>query len=112
MHIFDVLACSMEQLSAATYVSPTFTTQKNGVKGEQMAHAANGQLLSCPVRATLCRVIHLRQHNSPATMPLHVYYDDHDIKHSVSSAMITSLLCAAALTIPGHASVHPNNIAA
>lgn len=102
----------MEQLSAATYVSLTFTTQKNGVKGEKMAHAANGQRFSCPVRATLRRVIHLRQHNSPATTPLHVYYDDHGIKRSVSSAMITSLLRAAALTIPGHAGVHPDNIAA
>ena len=112
LHVFDVLACSFEQLAAATYVSLTFTTQKNGVKGEQMAHAANGQRASCPVRATLRRVMHLRQHNSPATTPLHVYYDDHGTKRAVSSAMITSLLRSAALTIPGHAGVQPNNIAA
>ena len=112
LHIFDVMTCPFAQLAAATYVSLTFTTQKNGVKGEKMAHAANGQARSCPVRATLRRVAHLRQHHAAPTTPLHVYYDETGTKRAVSSAMITSLLRSAALTIPGHAGVDPTNIAA
>ena len=111
-HVFDVLEASFAQLSAATYVSLTFTTQKNGVKGEQMAHASNSQPFACPVRATLRRVAHLKHHHAPATTPLHVYFDDTGRKRSVSSAMITSILRAAALTIPGHSGVNPDNIAA
>ena len=112
MHYFDVIQATLPQLLSATYVSLTFSTQKNGVKGEQMAHAANGQPLACPVRATLRRVAHLLHHHAPATTPLHVYYDTTNRKRSVSSAMITSLLHSAALTIPGYAGVKPDNIAA
>ena len=112
MHYFDVLPATPHQLLSATYVSLTFSTQKNGVKGEQMAHAANGRPFACPVRATLRRVAHLKIHHASATTPLHVYYDDNGRKRSVSSAMITSLLRSAALTIPGYAGVNPDNIAA
>ena len=53
LHLFDVMNCTTAQLFAATHVSLTFTTQKNGVKGEQMAHAANSQPRACPVQAIL-----------------------------------------------------------
>ena len=111
-HFHDVMTATSTQLRSASYVSLTFTTQKNGVKGEQMAHASNGQPFSCPVRATLRRVEHLKFHRSPSNTPLHTYFDDQHRKRSVSSAMITSLLRAAALSIPGHAGVDPANIAA
>ena len=100
-----------DQLLAATLCTLTFTSQKNGIKGEKLSHSTNGQANACPVRATLRRVAHLKRHNAPATTPLHVYYDDDGTRRAVSSAMITSLLRAAALTIPGHAGVHPEKIA-
>ena len=112
LHISDVLTCTLAQLRAATYCSLTFTTQKNGVKGELMAHVANGQTHSCPVRAITRRVIHLRNFQAAATTPLHVFYDHNGARKSVSSAMITSLLRAAALSIPGYSGVNPDNIAA
>ena len=111
-HFHDVMAATPAQLRSASYVSLTFTTQKNGVKGEQMAHASNGQPFSCPAHATLRRVAHLKSHHSSSTTPLHTYFDDQHRKRSVSSAMITSLLRAAALTIPGNAGVNPENVAA
>ena len=111
-HHFDVTLCNRLELRSATFVSLTFTTQKNGVKGEKMGHAANGQLQACPVRAVLRRVAHLTQNRAPRTTPLHIYYTDTGQRRSVTSAMITSLLRAAALTIPGHAGVDPSNIAA
>jgi hypothetical protein len=101
-----------DQLLAATLCTLTFTTQKNGIKGEKLSHGTNGQVEACPVRATLRRVAHLKLHNDPPTTPLHIYYEDNGTRRAVSSAMITSLLRAAALTIPGHAGDHPDKIAA
>ena len=111
-HFFDVTTCTFDQLRAATYVSLTFTTQKNGVKGEKLAHTSNGQPQACPVRSTLRQVLHFLHHHAPVTTPNHVYFDNLGRKRSVLSAMITSLLCAATLTIPGYAGVNPDNIAA
>ncbi len=103
---------TFDQLLAATMSTLTFTTQKNGIKGEKLSHSTNGQAEACPVRATLRRVAHLKAHHAPPTTPLHVYYDDDGTRRAVSSAMITSLLRTAALSIPGHAGVHPDKIAA
>ena len=111
-HFTQAYLAPIHQLSMATLVSLTFTSQKNGVKGEKLSHSTSGNPFSCPVRATLRRVIHLMRHNAPPTTPLHIYYDETGRKRAVSSSMITSILRAAALTIPGHAGVDPNNIAA
>ena len=112
LHIFDSHLTTVQQCLAGTFVSLTFSTQKNGVKGEKLAHTPTGHPTSCPVRATLRRVAHLIQHNAPPSTPLHVYFDDDGRKRAVSSSMITSLLRTAALTIPGHAGIDVNNIAA
>ena len=112
LHFADVMTATDDQLRAATYVSLTFTDQKNGVKGEKLAHCTNGQLQSCPVRAVMRRVLHLRQHNAPASTPLHTFFDLSSRKRNVTSTLVTSLLRIAALSIPGHAGVDPANIAA
>ena len=111
-HIFDLQHATSRQLQAATVVLLTLTTQKNGIKGGKLAHSTNLQPTACPVRAVLRRVAHLNAHNAPQNTPLHIYYDDNQRKKAVSSTMITSLLKAAALSIPGHNGVDPTNIAA
>ena len=58
-HFTNVERCTVLQFLSATFVSLTFTTQKNGVKGEKLAHATNGQAQACPVRAVMCLVAHL-----------------------------------------------------
>ena len=108
----SAMTATYDQLLAATFSTLTFTSQKNGIKGEKLSHSVNGQAEACPVRATLRRVAHLKRHQAPASTPLHVYFDKNGACRAVSSAMITSLLRAAALTIPGHAGVNPDNIAA
>ena len=109
---FDsAMTATYDQLLAATFCTLTFTTQKNGIKGEKLSHSVNGQADACPVRATMRRVAHLMRHGAPATTPLHIYFDENGSRKAVSSAMITSLLRTAALTIPGHAGVHPDKIA-
>ena len=82
------------------------------LKVEQMAHATNGQPFACPVQATLHHVAHLKHYRAPATTLLYVYFAADSTNRLVSSAMVTSLLKSAALTIPGHARVNPDNIAA
>ena len=111
LHLFDLHLASPTQLASATFVSLTFTSQKNGIKGEKLAHVSNHQPSACPVRAVLRRVAHLNAHNAPTTTPLHIYFDANNNKKAVTSSMITSLLRAAALSIPGHAGVNPSNIA-
>ena len=111
-HYSNPVLMPLASIHSATYASLTFTTQKNGVKGEKLAHATNGQAFACPVRAIARRVLHLRSFNAPISSPLHTYFDSQHNRKAVSSAMITSLLRAAALTIPGHCGVDPNNIAA
>ena len=71
---------------------------------------SNGHPQSCPVRAVLRRVEHLRLHQAPASTPLYCYYSN-GRPHRVTSAMVTSILRAAALTIPGYAGLRPDNIA-
>jgi len=81
-------------------------------KVKKLSHVTNGQPCACPVRAITCRIIHLNLHNAPLNTPLHVYYDASGRHCSVSATMITSLLRAAALSIPGHAGVDSSNITA
>jgi len=83
-HIFDVHLASVAQLLAATFISLTFTDQKNGIKGENISHVSNGQPSACPVHAITRRIIHLKLHNAPLNTPLHVYYDDSGRRCSVS----------------------------
>ena len=110
LHLFDLHLATDTQLRAATSVSLTFTTQKNGIKGEKLAHFINHQPSACPVRAVLRRVIHLNAHSAPHTTPLHIYFDN-GRKKAVSSTTITSILRAAALSFPDCAGVDPTNIA-
>lgn len=110
-HYPDVMTVPIETLLAATFVSLTFTNQKNGVKGEKLGHASNGQRFACPVRAVIRRVEHLRSHHAHPSTPLHVYYD-HGAPYAVSASMLSSLLRSAALTIPGHCGVQLSHISA
>jgi len=60
-------AATLADLDLATFVSFTFTTQRNAVRGEVIGLARSGDPFLCPVAATARRVTHLRLHNAPAT---------------------------------------------
>ena len=112
VRLFDLQHATSTQLHSATMISLTFTTQKNGNKGEKLAHVSNSQPTACHVRAVLRPIAHINAHNAPKNTPLHIYFDAHNRQKAVSSSMITRLLRAATLSIPGHAGVAPSNIAA
>jgi hypothetical protein len=65
---------TLEDLSRATFVTLTFTTQKNAVRGEVIGLGLSGDPTVCPVLATASRVRHLLGHNAPPDTPLCTYY--------------------------------------
>jgi hypothetical protein len=52
----------------------TFTTQNNGTKGEVITHGLSHDALACPVKATVHRILHLRNHKPSKTTPLASYF--------------------------------------
>jgi len=80
---------------AATFATYTFSTQKNGVRGEVIGLGLSGSPLVCPVLSTARRVIHLRNHSALPSTPLATYYcirGGHTTRHSVTPSDITTVL--------------------
>jgi hypothetical protein len=61
-------------LARATFVTMTFTNQKNAVRGEVVGLGLSGDPFVCPVKAVTNRIRHLRLHNAPPATPLCTYY--------------------------------------
>ena len=57
-------------LHAATFVSFTFTTQKNGVRGEVVGLGCSGDPLLCPVRAAARQLLQAKLAQAPADSPI------------------------------------------
>ena len=79
-----LLTASAADLWSATSVSFTFTTQKNGVRGEIMNHGLSDHNMLCPVRAVIRRILHLRAHNATIDTILAAYYTNNRIKYTES----------------------------
>jgi len=80
-------------LDRVTFVTLTFTTQKNGVRGEVIGLGRSGNPTFCPVLALTRRVRHLRLNNAPLHTPLATYYERNHA-HPVRPADITAALRA------------------
>lgn len=105
----SITSCSDADLMAATFVSLTFSTQKNGTRGEVIGHGRSTHSSACPVRAVARRLCYLRTFNAPA----HTYLCAVGPKlEPISSAHITTLLrraCASPLNTSG---ISPGQITA
>ena len=66
----DLGTCTEADLSSATFISLTFTDQKNGVRGEVIGLSTSGNPYVCPVRAVCRRIQHLRTHGAQPATPL------------------------------------------
>jgi hypothetical protein len=87
----DPLTFSDADFHAATFVSLTFTTQKNGTKGEIITHGLSTDALACPVKATVRRILHIRQNKATKTTPLASYF--HNRKRiPIKAADVTTAL--------------------
>ena len=65
--------CTSPELIAATFVTLTFTNQKNGVRGETIGHDRSGHPTLCPVGALTRRLLHLRTAGAVPTTPLNAF---------------------------------------
>jgi len=95
---FDLWTATDTQHDAATFVSLTFTTQKNGVRGEVIGLGVSGNPDLCPVRSIVRRIKHLRAHGAVPDTPLSVYFEN-GAWHRVSPADITHILRAAVIAL-------------
>jgi hypothetical protein len=64
------LTCVLADLNYVTFITLTFTTQKNGVRGEIIGHARSSHLCVCPVVSVVNRVRYLRLHDASNDAPL------------------------------------------
>ena len=64
---------SSELLHAADFLTLTFDTQKNGVKGERIGHGRSTSATLCPILAVAHRVAHLNLHKAKSHQPLCSY---------------------------------------
>ncbi|CAJ1946536.1 unnamed protein product [Cylindrotheca closterium] len=87
----DLLTTTPAELWAATSVALTFTTQKNGVRGEVICHGRSGHDVLCPVRSMIRRILHLRQHTANMHTIIATYFQN-GRHYSVKSADITTTL--------------------
>jgi hypothetical protein len=79
------------EIRAATFATLTFTTQKNGVRGEVIGLARSGNPQLCPVISLANRLLHARHHQADPTSPLARYFDA-GRWHDIVSADITATL--------------------
>jgi hypothetical protein len=102
------LATCMEQtLLQCTFVSLTFSTQKNGTHGEAIGHGRSGDAVACPVLAVARRILHLRQFNAPPTTFLCAVGPAFT---PILPIQITRLLRAAVLSNPTPSGLLPSDI--
>jgi hypothetical protein len=85
-----------QHLLTATAVTLTYTTQKNGVRGEKIMHGRSNHPYACPVLAILRRVLHLRLRHAQPTTPLHQFYDPLGNPQQVYARHITEAVRRAA----------------
>jgi len=94
--LLDIQSATNAELNASTRVSLTFTTQKNGVKGEVISHGRSGHALTCPVLALARRLQYHRSAQYPLNTPIGTF-DVGDTTYSVTSKQIRLALQGAIL---------------
>ena len=104
---------SAADLHAATSVSLTFTTQKNGVKGEVITHGRSGHDYACPVKAIVRRVWYLREvARLPRTTPLCAYKEGTRLRHVTSNNVTLAIRAAMLLVDPDTLDILPHEVEA
>ncbi len=85
------LTCPAADLQAASFVTLTFTQQKNGVRNERIGHGRSGHPSLCPVNALVERVLGLRSQGATAETPLFATFC-HPILRPASAPCCTFIL--------------------
>jgi hypothetical protein len=96
----DPIHCPLNDLLAASFGSVTFTSQKNGVRGETIGHGRSGHPTLCPVHALVRRVQQLRLDGATPVTPLNAYKTPDGTWQYVLPADVTALLRSAVALLP------------
>jgi hypothetical protein len=102
----------VEDLPRVTFVALTFTTQKNGVRGEVIGLSRSGNPVLCPVAAITRRIAHLRTYHATPTQPLASYYDNSPSVQLIKPADITAALRISTAVIGPTVGFLPTDISA
>jgi len=106
------------EICAATAVHLVFTTQKNGDKGEAIAHARSGDPYCCPVTAVVRQLMlhrrEFRRRNTPfnGAIKLASYYNRHNVCVPIKPKQITDTLRWNAGVLQHVTGISPANISA
>lgn len=96
----DVLGCPLPDLLSATFATLTFTSQKNGVRGETIGHSRSGHPSLCPVLCLVARIHYLREHQAGPTTSLNAYVSEDGTWAHLLPSHITSYVRRAARSSP------------
>jgi hypothetical protein len=107
----DFMTASFVELDAATSVSYTFTTQKNGTRDEKLVQGLSGDSKCCPVTATARRIKYHRAKNSKQTVSIPSYYRAHR-RTNIRAKDITDTLQHTINMNLHHTGIHANEISA
>ena len=108
----NLQTASTAQLQAATFVSLTFTEQKNGVRGEVIGLSRSGNPALCPVASLVRRICHLRQHNAAPTTPLARAFDGTRWMKITPAAITRALRDAVTFLSPASLGFLPSDVSA
>ena len=94
----DILHCPLADLLATTFATLTFTSQKNGVRGETIGHSRSGHPSLCPVLCLVSRGTYLRhQAATPSTTSINAIMVDGTWSHLLPSHVTHYIRAAVAL---------------
>ena len=99
------------QLLASTGISLTFTTQKNGVRGEVVHHGRSGHPTLCPVLSGARRIIHLRTRDAAPDAVLAAYCLQDRFKLVTTKDITAALKAATAIHGPAY-NFSPSDVSA
>lgn len=96
----DPLTCPCPDLLSTTFATLTFTSQKNGVRGETIGHSRSGHPSLCPVLSLVARVQYLREHQAVPTTALNAFVSAKGTWAHLLPSHITSYLRRSVLSSP------------
>jgi hypothetical protein len=115
MHLYigtlrlDTMLCTDAKINAATSVSYTFTTQKNGTRNDKIVHGLSSTGLCCPVRATARRIKYFRLKGVNCTVPIASIYV-HNRRTAINAKHITNIIHQAIIAKSHCTGISPDEV--
>jgi hypothetical protein len=108
---YSALTIPIPLLTAVTFVTYCFTTQKNSVRGKVVGLGHSGHHHCCPVEATSTHAKHLCLNNAPGNTPICTYFTVQNSFY-VTASDITSTLRSSITALGPALGFVPTNVSA